>query len=235
MVAGSILPVAWHGGKLMFLFGKECNMEDSARGWSDFGGGCEDCHASDSVGARTRKVFNTAVREGVEETTGFLGTITSIQNKLTRANRNKKLYQYMSLTHDTYTIYFMPMKYDANLPTYYNDNHQLIWNNLNRKYINKTKLFEKIKVDWFSEEDMRRRRSEFRGFYREIVDRILAKVDNERKAFTAFATAFARPRPITRNKNGIKNKNGIENKNRIENKNGIKQRQTTRIRKKKNL
>ena len=95
MVAGSILPVAWHGGKLMFLFGKECNMEDSARGWSDFGGGCEDIGGCDTVSARTRKVFNTAVREGVEETTGFLGTICSIRKKLTQANRNKKIDKYI--------------------------------------------------------------------------------------------------------------------------------------------
>lgn len=187
MVAGSILPVAWHCGKLMFLFGKEHNLEVSNRGWSDFGGGCEDCHESDSVGVRTRKVYNTAVREGVEETTGFLGTIASIRNKLRQANRNNKLDKYMSLTHNTYTIYFMPIQYDEKLPTYYHDNRQLIWNNINRKYINKTNLFEKIKVDWFSEEDMRRRRNEFRGFYRETIDRILAKVEQERTLFTAFA------------------------------------------------
>lgn len=38
MVAGSILPVTIHNGKLYFLFGKESPMEDSAKGWSDFGG-----------------------------------------------------------------------------------------------------------------------------------------------------------------------------------------------------
>ena len=39
MVAGSILPVAYYKNKLYFLFGKENPMEDSSKGFSDFGGG----------------------------------------------------------------------------------------------------------------------------------------------------------------------------------------------------
>lgn len=35
MVAGSILPITLHEGKLYFLFGKENPMEDSAKGFSD--------------------------------------------------------------------------------------------------------------------------------------------------------------------------------------------------------
>ena len=41
MVAGSILPITIYKNKLYFLFGKENSMEDSSKGWSDFGGGCE--------------------------------------------------------------------------------------------------------------------------------------------------------------------------------------------------
>lgn len=198
MVAGSILPVTWCNGKLLFLFGKECNMEDSARGWSDFGGGCETCVKTDSFRTKTRKVFDTAIREGVEETTGFLGTQASIRRQLVQANtrylrqktrrrhNSTKLSDYMSLTHDTYTVYFMPMEYDERLPHYYNDNHRLLWNNMDRKALNRTKLFEKIEVGWFSEEEMVSRREEFRGFYRDIVDRILDKIQKERKSFISF-------------------------------------------------
>ena len=41
MVAASLLPITIYKNKLYFLFGKENDMEDSAKGWSDFGGRVE--------------------------------------------------------------------------------------------------------------------------------------------------------------------------------------------------
>ena len=61
MVAGSILPVAIHKNQLYFLFGKENPMEDSAKGWSDFGGKMENGETP----------YTAALREGSEELTGF--------------------------------------------------------------------------------------------------------------------------------------------------------------------
>ena len=69
MVASSILPVSIHNGKLYFLFGKENQMEDSAKGFSDFGGGVE--------GNET--LLQTAYREGSEELSGFLGDESDLQ------------------------------------------------------------------------------------------------------------------------------------------------------------
>ena len=63
MVAASILPVALHKGKIYFLFGKENEMEDSAPGFSDFGGRVEN----------SESIMETALREGSEELCGFLG------------------------------------------------------------------------------------------------------------------------------------------------------------------
>ena len=57
MVAGSILPVALHKNKLHFLFGKENPMEDSAKGFSDFGGRAD--------GNETP--YDAAMREGGED------------------------------------------------------------------------------------------------------------------------------------------------------------------------
>jgi predicted NUDIX family NTP pyrophosphohydrolase len=74
MVAGSILPITIHNNKLYFLFGKENPMEDSAKGWSDFGGRVD---AGETP-------FTAALREGGEELTGFLGNnnkeIVEIEN-----------------------------------------------------------------------------------------------------------------------------------------------------------
>jgi hypothetical protein len=49
---------------------------------------------------------------------------------------------------------------------------------MNHTTLSETKLFEKIEINWFSIEDMKRRKKEFRNFYQEIVDDILADMEN---------------------------------------------------------
>jgi hypothetical protein len=49
---------------------------------------------------------------------------------------------------------------------------------MDKQMLSKTKLFEKIEIGWFSIEDMKKRRSEFRGFYQEIVDKFIADKEN---------------------------------------------------------
>ncbi len=63
MVASAILPVAMYKNKLHFLFGKENPNEESAPGWSDFGGRIE----------KGETPYQAALREGSEELSGFLG------------------------------------------------------------------------------------------------------------------------------------------------------------------
>ena len=189
MVLGCILPVALHNGQMHFLFGKECEMEDSAPGWSDFGGGCENCADSDTVKQRTKKIFDTAVREGVEESTGFLGTeqtikdtlifSASVANTLRQQVPNAKYSECESISTNGLTgltTYFLPCQYDPNLPVYYNRNHALLWSSMDKKRMNMTKLFEKSEIGWFTEADIIRRRGEFRWFYRDILDLILLRI-----------------------------------------------------------
>lgn len=160
MVAGSILPVAIYKNKLYFLFGKENPLEDSSKGWSDFGGGMDG----------NESPYHTALREGGEELTGFLGDEKDIDSMLKKSG---KIYP---LVHNDYHVHIFLMDYDPNLPKYYNNNHSFLWKNMDNKVLNKTKLFEKIEIDWFSVEELRSRRNEFREFYRDIVDKILHKI-----------------------------------------------------------
>jgi len=162
MVAGSILPVTIYKNKLYFLFGKENSMEDSAKGWSDFGGGCEN----------EESPFKTAMREGGEELTGFLGDDKNIK-KLIKKNGGT-----YNITHNTYNVHMFFLEYDENLPKYYNLNHKFLWERMDHKVLSDTKLFEKIEIDWFSLDDMRRRKKEFRKFYQEIVDKFLEDKEN---------------------------------------------------------
>jgi hypothetical protein len=47
---------------------------------------------------------------------------------------------------------------------------------MNKKYLSKSKLFEKIEIKWFSIDEIKRSKEEFRNFYQDILEIIL---DNE--------------------------------------------------------
>lgn len=162
MVAGSILPVTIHNNKLYFLFGKENQMEDSAKGWSDFGGGVE----------KGETPFSTAMREGGEELTGFLGDGKKVK---TLIQKNGGIYK---IKHNNYHVHIFFLEYDENLPKYYNNNHRFLWERMDKNVLSKTKLFEKIEINWFSIEDMENKRGEFRNFYQEIVDKFIENKEN---------------------------------------------------------
>jgi 8-oxo-dGTP pyrophosphatase MutT (NUDIX family) len=153
MVGSSILPIAKHKGKLYFLFGKENDLEDSAKGWSDFGGGIE----------RGEKPLDTALREGAEELTGFLGDSKDLEKCFKQRGHLLLGDPYK------YNIHVLEIEYDPNLPKYYNNNHGFLWKRMNKHTLSKTKLFEKIEVGWFSIQDIRRRLKEFRSFYQDIL------------------------------------------------------------------
>jgi 8-oxo-dGTP pyrophosphatase MutT (NUDIX family) len=159
MVAGSILPFTIHNGKVYFLFGKENSLADTP-GFSDFGGGVEG----------NEDPFQTALREGGEELTGFLGDSNALEKLI---NKNGGFYK---MVHNTYNIHVIYIDYDENLPKYYNQNHEFLWKRMNKKYLNNTKLFEKIEIKWFSISHMKKHKNKFRNFYQEIVPKIVNEV-----------------------------------------------------------
>jgi len=66
------------------------------------------------------------------------------------------------------------MDHDENLVNYYNNNHKFLWNLMDKNTLNDSKLFEKIEINWFTEKEMIKRRSEFRNFYQKFLDVIVA-------------------------------------------------------------
>jgi 8-oxo-dGTP pyrophosphatase MutT (NUDIX family) len=157
MTGSSVLPVALYKGKLYFLFGKENDKEDSAKGFSDFGGGIE----------KGETVTETAIREGAEEITGFLGNPSQLKS-LIRKNGGM-----MRICIPDYYTHVFPLQYDAALPNYYNQNHQFLWNRMDKDLLNRTKLFEKIEIQWFTVNQMKYRIKEFRGFYQIMVKKLI--------------------------------------------------------------
>ena len=168
MVAASILPICIYNNELHFLFGKENSMEDTAKGWSDFGGKVE----------KNESIYQGALREGAEELTGFLGNENDLK-KIIR--RNGGVYK---ITHDQikYHVHLFYLPYEPKLTEYYNYNHKFLWERMNNKILHKTKLFEKIEIKWFSITEMKKKRLEFRPFYREITDLFVEK-ESEIKRF----------------------------------------------------
>jgi hypothetical protein len=169
MVGSSILPACIHKGKLHFLFGKENSLADTP-GWSDFGGGVD----------KGEQVYDSALREGGEELTGFLGDAKQIGALI------KKNGGHLHLLHGPeesgYHVHIFCLPYNPDLVEYYNNNHRFLWNKMDKKFLNDTKLFEKIEVQWFSIDTMRKKKSEFRNFYQEVVELLLSK-ESEIKRF----------------------------------------------------
>uniref|UniRef100_A0A6C0KMU0 Nudix hydrolase domain-containing protein n=1 Tax=viral metagenome TaxID=1070528 RepID=A0A6C0KMU0_9ZZZZ len=159
-MGASILPVTIHNNKIYFLFGKERDIDENP-GWSDFGGGTE----------KGESFFQTAIREGSEELTGFLGN--SIQIKDLLKEYGTYIIDYKSNGHSTYRCHIFPIQYDDKLPFYYNNNQQFLQKKLDPKIIIETKIFEKTQIEWFSFHDIKKRQNEFRSFYKNIIELIL--------------------------------------------------------------
>ena len=162
MVAASILPISIYKGKLYFLFGKENEMEDSAKGFSDFGGRVEN----------KETIYNAALREGSEELSGFLGNANQLKKLI---SRNGGVYK---CVFDTYHVHMFYMDYDENLVNYFNSQHKFLWSKMDKHMLNNSKLFEKQELKWFSLEDMRTKKHVFRPFYVKMVEHYLKDSKN---------------------------------------------------------
>ena len=164
-MGAGILPITrCSDGKIYFLFGKENKYEDSASGWSDFGGGTDN----------NETFFQTACREGSEELTGFLGSSSDIAHLLKRGIKTID-YTEPSGKHGTYRTHLVPIKYDPMLPYYYNNNQRFLQKHLDPKIIQSTKIFEKAEIRWICIDHLKKMRKQFRSFFQHIIDEILAK------------------------------------------------------------
>ena len=159
-MGGSILPTTIHNNKIYFLFGKERDIDENP-GWSDFGGGTE----------KGESFMSTAIREGSEELTGFLGTEKDVSRLLTKYGTYN--IDFKSDGHSTYRAHIFPMKYDEMLVYYYNNNQRFLQKRLDTNIIRDTKIFEKTEIRWFTFSDMVKLKSQFRSFYQNIVSLIL--------------------------------------------------------------
>jgi hypothetical protein len=191
-MGASILPVTIYKGKLYFLFGKE-RPNDENPGWSDFGGGTDN----------KESYMQTAIREGGEELTGFLGSDADVKHLLTKYGTFE--IDYKSDGYSIYRVHIFPMKYDPMLPHYYNNNQQFLQKRLDPKIIRDTKIFEKQQIRWFSINDIMKmkQRKEFRSFYQNVVELILAR----KSEIDSFAKKSLLKKTMTSDKKSYKSTN----------------------------
>jgi hypothetical protein len=161
-MGAGILPTCIHKNKLYFLFGKEHEYCDTP-GWSDFGGGTDD-HET---------FIQTAIREGGEELTGFLGSDLDL-SKMLKRNGTFNI-DYNSNGHSTYRMHIFKMNYDEALPYYYNNNQRFLQKRLDPAIIKRTKIFEKAQIRWICIDKLPRMRKEFRKYFQDIVGMICDK------------------------------------------------------------
>ena len=156
MVGAGLLPAARHKGVIYLLFGRENELNDTP-GWADFGGGSKP----------NETPLDVASREGSEELNGLLGS----KNELKKTAVRRKIAE---LKFDTYTTIVFKTDYDEKLEEYYSNNYRFF-----EKYLPGAKknphngLLEKDEIKWFTFAELRKNRSKFRLFYRNMVDMIL--------------------------------------------------------------
>ena len=170
-MGAGILPTTIHKNKLYFLFGKENQYEDSAHGFSDFGGGSDN----------NETFFETAIREAGEELTGFLGNDADIKKLLKKHGTYNIDYKSPNTVHKTYRMHIFPIEYDEMLPFYYNNNQRFLQKRLDPSVIKKSKIFEKEEIRWVCVEDIIKMRPQFRSYFQNIVDMIFKEKESIKK------------------------------------------------------
>lgn len=165
-MGAGILPATIHNGKLYFLFGKEGKYEDSAPGFSDFGGGTDN----------SESFLETAIREAGEEFTGFLGNDADVR-KMLRKHGTYNI-DYKTDGHGAYRMHIFPFPYDESLPHYYNNNQRFLQKRLPPKVFKTTKIFEKAEIRWIPINHLKKMRPQFRCYFQNIVDMMLSQKDS---------------------------------------------------------
>ena len=163
-MGAGVLPTAIHKNKIYFLFGRENKYNDTP-GFADFGGGNE----------KNESHLETAIREGTEELTGFLGSFSDLKHML-------KKHGTYNLDYDNYRVHIFPYEYDAKLPHYFNNNQRFLQIKLEPEFVKNSRIFEKSEIRWVCVDDLMKMRKYFRSYYQNIVD-LLYKERSQIKSF----------------------------------------------------
>ena len=154
-MGGGILPVAIYKGKIYFLFSREyINGKPDGGLWSDFGGSKE----------KGETYFQTALREGYEESDKIIGSKNTIKNLMENSLQE--------ITINDYRTYIILINYDKDLPKKFREHFLGVKKNHPEK-ISKKGLYEKDMLKWVSMDKLKSFKKEVRPWYKKIVNLII--------------------------------------------------------------
>ena len=136
------------------LFSKEYNDYRGKPDWRDFGGTPE----------KNETTKQTIIREGWEETMGFLGNKKAIKELI----ENHTVYVTKKGKYTTYVVEINMTKKNWELPKRFRK-HYIEMYNKDKSKISKHGLYEKDKLMWLKLENLKKKFHIFKPWYREIV------------------------------------------------------------------
>ena len=157
IMGGGILPIAFYKGHPYFLFSREgmIQAEDPGK-WSDFGGSKE----------KNETPKMTAIREGWEESNGFLG-----DKKDVRLLVDKFLLRKIHL--NGYTTFIVSVDYNKKIEYEFKKDYETTLKS-DRDFVKAHNgLYEKDRVKWIALRDLKKNVSKFRKWYSYIIYKII--------------------------------------------------------------
>lgn len=153
-MGGGILPFIVKDGNIYFLFSRESMHVNKTEDWRDFGGTPE----------KNETTKETVIREGWEETMGFLGNKKDIKELI----ENQTVYLTKKGKYTTYVVELKMTKKNWDLPKRFRKHYMEMYNK-DKSKIAKHGLYEKDKLMWLKLENLKKKFHIFKPWYREIV------------------------------------------------------------------
>ena len=153
-MGAGILPIAEFKGHEYLLFSREYSKINGKFDWRDFGGTPEN----------DETIEETAIREGWEESAGFLGSKNNIKNLV----KNKLI---KKITTKIYTTYVVRIKYDKELPKKFREHFKKMYNK-DKSKICKNGFYEKDMLKWIRVDKLKKNNHLFLPWYSKIVKQL---------------------------------------------------------------
>jgi len=163
-MGGGILPIARHNGQIYLLFSRErlVHSHDRDRGkWSDFGGSREGNEIQ----------YQTAIREGFEESSGILGSKKDVRNLV-------KYHLIGKIKDPQYSIWIVEVEYNPEIVHIFHDNFKKALKHQEAIIKAHNGLFEKDKLVWVKLNQLKRKAHIFRPWYQRFIPHIINLLKN---------------------------------------------------------